>query len=472
MKNKTNIVTRFPPSPTGFLHIGNARTALFNWLYAKHTGGKFVVRIEDTDRERYKPEYVDAILRTIEWMGLDYDGEIVSQYEQRERHKEVAEQMVAKGQAYYCYCSPEELEAMREKAKADGAQTFYDRRWRDRDPADAPAGVKPVIRIKAPIGGETTVHDQVQGEVTVKNDQLDDFIILRSDGVPTYMLAVVVDDYDMGITHVIRGNDHLNNAFRQNVIYDAMGWDKPVYAHLPLIVGADGAKLSKRHGAVSVEDYREKGFLPEAVNNYLLKLGWGHGDDEIIPRDQAIALFDLDGVHRSAARFDETKFTHINSHYLKQADAERLISDIKPIYQEQLGITLTDQSKTWIKDGMDELKERAETLHDLVKEARFYAQEPPYILDEKSQATLSEGQAILAELAKEFELAEDFSAENVKNICQKIAETHAGGKLGKVGMPLRVALTGTTSSPTIFNVAAILGKDVALRRISAALQGD
>ncbi|HRC27586.1 MAG TPA: glutamate--tRNA ligase, partial [Alphaproteobacteria bacterium] len=317
------VVTRFPPSPTGFMHIGTARTALFNWLYARRYGGQFLFRVEDTDRERHSEEAVQAIFNGLRWLELDWDNEDVpSQFARRDRHAEIAHQLLAAGKAYRCYCTPDELEDMRTKAREEGRSAFYDRRWRDRPPEEAPAGVKPVVRIKAPLNGQSVVEDRVQGTVKVDNQTLDDFILLRSDGTPTYMLAVVVDDHDMGVTHVIRGDDHLNNTFRQNVIYDAMGWSTPVYAHLPLILGPDGAKLSKRHGAQSVEEYRDMGYLPEAMRNYLLRLGWGHGDDEIIPTDQAVAWFDLDGVGKSPSRFDFAKLENLNAHYMKEADDE------------------------------------------------------------------------------------------------------------------------------------------------------
>lgn len=466
------VVTRFPPSPTGFMHLGNARTAYFNWLYARHHGGKFLVRIEDTDRERYKPEYVDAIMNALEWLGLDHDNEITSQYENRERHKDIVQELLDKGAAYYCYCSAEELDEMRAKAKEEGRPTFYDHRWRDRDPSEAPEGIKPVVRIKAPLTGETTVHDEVQGDVTVKNEQLDDFIILRADGVPTYMLAVVVDDHDMGVTHVIRGDDHLNNVFRQNVIYDAMGWKQPVYAHLPLILGPDGAKLSKRHGAASVEEFRTMGYLADAMLNYLLRLGWSHGDDEIIGKEQAKEWFNLDHITKAAARFDYQRFESLNSHYLKEADTSFLINKIEPILKKEYKLDLTEQTKDWIAQGIDELKERSKTVHELAKESIFYIKKPPYDLDEKSQNIISEGKDILLHLTQKLQELNDFSSQAVKDTCMEVANDHAGGKLGKVGMPLRVALTGTTSSPTIFNVAEILGKDEVLGRLSFVTQDE
>ncbi|MCB9963498.1 MAG: glutamate--tRNA ligase [Rhodospirillales bacterium] len=467
-----SIVTRFPPSPTGFMHIGNARTAYFNWLYARRYGGKFVVRIEDTDRARYQPEYVEAITNALDWMGLDHDGEIVSQFSRQPRHAEVAQALLDKGQAYYCYCSPEELEAMRVTSKAEGRATFYDRRWRDRDPSEAPAGVKPVVRIKAPLTGVMSVHDEVQGDVSVAAEQIDDFIILRSDGVPTYMLAVVVDDHDMGITHVIRGDDHLNNVFRQNVIYDAMGWAQPVYAHLPLILGPDGAKLSKRHGAASVEDFRGQGYLPEAMKNYLLKLGWSHGDDEIISNEQALEWFDLSGVNKSAGRFDYQKFESLNAHYLREAEPARLIDLMRPVYARDYDLVISEEAARHIAEGMDELKERAKTVQELAREALFYVRRPAGGLDEKAQKTLEEGTEILGHLLAAFVALATFDPDTVKDACMAVANDHAGGKLGKVGMPLRVALTGTMSSPTIFNVAAILGKDETCARIQTALTRD
>ncbi|MED5424017.1 MAG: glutamate--tRNA ligase, partial [Pseudomonadota bacterium] len=318
------VVTRIAPSPTGFMHIGTARTALFSWLYAKRHNGKFLLRIEDTDRARYSEEAVDALKDGLKWLGLHWDGDAASQFESRHRHAEVAQQLVDMGKAYYCYCSPEELEQMREDARASGAKVNYDRRWRERDASEAPEGVKPVVRIKAPLEGTTVIEDAVQGRVEKNNDELDDFILLRSDGTPTYMLSVVVDDNDSGVTHIIRGDDHLNNAFRQKVIIDAMGWDVPVYAHIPLILGPDGAKLSKRHGAQGVHEYEEMGYLPEAMRNYLLRLGWSHGDDEIISTEQAVEWFNLENIGKSAARFDFDKLASLNAHYIKQADNHRL----------------------------------------------------------------------------------------------------------------------------------------------------
>lgn len=463
-----SIVTRFPPSPTGFMHIGNARTALFNWLYARANGGKFVVRIEDTDRKRHSEEAVQAIIDGLEWLGLNHDGEILSQFSRMDHHADIAKQMIDSGNAYYCYCTPEELETMREDAKQSGAKTFYDRRWRDRSPDEAPQGVAPVVRIKAPLTGATTIKDKVQGEVTVSNDQLDDFIILRSDGTPTYMLSVVVDDHDMGVTHILRGDDHLNNTFRQKIIFDAMGWDVPEFAHLPLIHGADGAKFSKRHGAQSVQEYREMGFLPEALCNYLLRLGWSHGDDEIITRTQALEWFDLDHIGKAAAKFDFAKLESLNAHYINEADNSYLLKCAAPFYQSRHGITLSDLALSRITSGIDELKSRAKTLLQFVDESVFYARSLPFAYDEKAQSLIDESKDILSALHAKLATIEDFTSDSIQNACKDIAAEHAEGKLGKVAMPLRAAITGTTVSPSIFHACEILGKDETCARIQAA----
>ncbi len=460
-----SVITRIPPSPTGMMHIGTARTALYNWLFAQHHKGQMQFRIEDTDRARYAPEFVESIKDGLTWLGLTWDGPVLSQFERRDRHAEVAHEMLKNGTAYYCYCSPEELEAMREKAKAEGSLAFYDRRWRD-STATPPAGIKPVIRVKAPIGGASVVNDKVQGEVTVNNEQLDDFIILRSDGTPTYMLAVVVDDHDMGVTHVIRGDDHLNNTFRQNIIYDAMGWQVPVYAHLPLILGPDGAKLSKRHGATGVAEYANMGYLPEAMRNYLLRLGWSHGDDEIIPTDQAIEWFDLDHVHRSPARFDFAKLENVNAHYMKEADNKRLVDLVVP-FIEKKGIKVDDLGRQRMLAGMDELKNRAKTLLQMADEGAFYCKSVPLDFDEKAKANLDP--AVLKILAEKFNQLENFTPESIESACKEVANDTQGGKLGKVAMPLRAALTGTTVSPSVFHAAVILGKDETLARLNHIL---
>lgn len=462
------VVTRFAPSPTGFLHIGGARTALFNWLFARHHGGRYLLRIEDTDRKRSTPEAVEAILDGLSWLGLDGDEAPVFQLQRIERHTEVAQALLAAGEAYHCYCSPEELTEMREKARAEGRQPRYDGTWRDRDPADAPAGVAPVVRIKAPQSGATTIVDAVQGEVTVPNEQLDDMIILRADGTPTYMHSVVVDDHDMGITHIIRGDDHLNNAFRQAVIYRAMGWEVPVFAHIPLIHGQDGAKLSKRHGALGADAYRDMGYLPEAINNYLLRLGWAHGDEEIIPRDKAIALFDLEGIGRSASRFDLAKLENLNGHYIREADNDRLTDLVlERLAAAPDGLTLDEVAKDRIRAGMDGLKARARTLIELADNARFYAARLPLTIDDKAAKLLDDdGRAALAGVADGLRELTSFSEADVEAAVRAVAEAQ-DLKLGKVAQPLRAALTGSTTSPGIFEVLAVLGKDEALRRILA-----
>jgi glutamyl-tRNA synthetase len=465
-----HIVTRFPPSPTGLMHIGNARTALFNWLFARANGGKFVVRIEDTDRKRHSEEAVAAILSGLKWLELDHDGEIVSQFANQARHVEVAGQLIAEGKAYKCYCSPEELEEMRAKAKAEGKATFYDRRWRDKSDADAPEGVKYVVRVKAPLDGETTISDVVQGDVTIKHEQLDDFVILRSDGSPTYMLSVVVDDHDMGVTHIMRGDDHLNNAFRQHVIFEAMGWDVPVFGHMPLIHGPDGGKFSKRHGATSVEEYRDMGYLPEAMRNYLMRLGWSHGDDEVISTAQALEWFGTDGLGKSASKFDFAKLESLNAHYINNADPQRLLDLCAPFYKERHGIELNDTAKARIIAGADELKSRAKTLLQFTDESAFYAKTLPFTFDEKAAKLLDDdGKAILQHLHDALSALSFFTGEDVQNACKEVAQAHKDGKLGKVAMPLRAALTGTTVSPSIFHAAEILGQNETCARILAAI---
>jgi len=460
-----SIVTRFAPSPTGFLHIGGARTALFNWLYARHHGGVFRLRIEDTDRQRSTKEAIDAIIDGMKWLGFEWDGEIVYQFSRASRHAEVARELLAAGKAYHCYCSPEELDQMREAARAAGKPVRYDGRWRDRDPKDAPAGVKPVIRIKAPQSGETIVQDKVQGEVKVANDQLDDMILLRSDGTPTYMHAVVVDDHDMGVTQVIRGDDHLTNTFRQLQIYQAAGWAPPSFAHIPLIHGADGAKLSKRHGALGVEAYRDMGYLPEALRNYLLRLGWGHGDDEIIPTEQAIAWFDLDGVGRAPSRFDFAKLDNLNGHYLRQSDDARLAGEVA----KRLGAAGDAAVLERVRAGMAGLKARAKTLKELAENAKFYAASRPLALDDKARAQMNaDARAILAAARTELSSTASWSAADLEALARTLAATK-GIKLGQVAQPLRAALSGATTSPPIFEVMQVLGKDETLGRIDDAL---
>ncbi len=458
--------TRFAPSPTGLLHIGGARTALFNFLFARHHGGDFLLRIEDTDRERSTDGATQVILQGLAWLGLEPDEPPILQSTRAARHAEVAHAMLEQGRAYRCWTTPDELRDMRERAAAEGRPPRYDGRWRDRDPAEAPAGIPPVIRLRAPREGETVVDDLVQGTVRVTNAELDDMIILRSDGTPTYLHAVVVDDHDMAITHVIRGDDHLTNTFRQVQIYEAMGWERPRFAHIPLIHGADGAKLSKRHGAVSVLEFDTQGFLPEALCNYLLRLGWGHGDAEILGRDEAIRLFDLDGVGRAASRMDYAKLTHLNGVWLRQADDDRLTAEVlKRLAGKEL--VLDETAATRIKALMPGLKERAKTLVELAASAEFLARSVPLPFEPKAQALLTgDARAMLRELADILQGTE-FSPAAIDAALRAYAEAH-GKKLGQVAQPLRAALTGSTTSPGIDAVLAALGRDEALARLRAA----
>jgi glutamyl-tRNA synthetase len=459
--------TRFAPSPTGLLHIGGARTALFNWLFARHHGGRFLLRVEDTDRERSTPEATQVILDGLAWLGLDPDEPPVFQSARQARHVEVAMQMLAAGQAYRCWCSPEELRAMREQAIAEGRPPRYDGRWRDRDPAEAPAGVAPAIRLRAPRDGETVVHDRVQGDVRVANSELDDMILLRSDLTPTYLHAVVVDDHDMAITHVIRGDDHLTNTFRQLQIYHAMGWQPPEFAHIPLIHGADGAKLSKRHGAVSVLEFRTQGFLPEALCNYLLRLGWAHGDAEIISREDAVRLFDLDGVGRAAARMDYAKLTHLNGVWLRAADDARLADDVLHRLAQRPALALGTIAMHRVRMLMPALKERAKTLAELADSAAFLAHPLPLPMEPKAAALLTpEAKLMLRDLAPVL-AATDFTAPTLDAALRAFAEAQ-GKKLGQVAQPLRAALTGSTTSPPIDATLAALGREEVLARIAAA----
>ncbi len=462
-----SFVVRFAPSPTGFLHIGGARTALFNWLFARHHGGKFLLRIEDTDRARSTPEAVAAIVEGLDWLGLSWDGEIVYQSARAARHAEVARQLLAAGRAYRCYCTPTELDAMRERARAEKRSVRYDGTWRDRDPSEAPPGVPPVIRLKAPQQGSTTIRDHVQGEVTVANTELDDLIILRADGTPTYNFSVVVDDHDMGITHVIRGDDHLNNAFRQKQIYDALGWEVPEFAHLPLIHGPDGAKLSKRHGALGVEAYRDLGYLPEGLRNYLLRLGWSHGDDEIIATEQAIEWFDIDAVGRAPARFDFAKLDNLNGHYIRVAGDDRLAALVAERLEKTLGHPLSETERGRLRRAMPELKLRPKTLVELTANARFLVAPRPIRPDEKAEKLLSsEARQLLAELLPGLDRAE-WRREALESEIRSFA-AQKGTKLGAVAQPLRAALTGSLASPGIFEVMQVLGRDETLGRVADA----
>lgn len=462
------VVTRFAPSPTGFLHIGGARTALFNWLYAKAHGGEMHLRIEDTDRARSTQEAIDAILEGMKWLGIDWDDDPVYQFSRADRHREVAQQLIAKGLAYPCYTSSEELAAMREKARTEGRSALYDGTWRDRDQSEAPEGVKPAIRFKSPEEGETIIKDQVQGDVTFKNKDLDDLVLLRSDGSPTYMLSVIVDDHDMGVTHIIRGDDHLTNAGRQSQIYAALGWDTPVFAHIPLIHGPDGAKLSKRHGALGVEAYRDMGYLPAAMRNYLVRLGWSHGDDEIISTDQMIEWFNLEAIGRSPARFDFDKLESVNAHYMREASDSDLIAQIKnilPTTDSDLADKIDDDGWAKFEEAMPLLKERAKNLVELIKSSDFLFADRPITPDNKAKKLLdNEGIENLTKVLPNLEAIEDWSAENIEAAIRKYSD-ESGQKLGKIAQPLRAALTGTTVSPGIFELIQVLGRDETIKRI-------
>ncbi len=462
-----SVRTRFAPSPTGQLHIGGARAALFNYLFSRHHGGQYLLRIEDTDRERSTDAFTQGILEGLAWLGLDSDEPPVFQSTRQARHVEVARQLLEAGHAYRCFTTAEELREMRERAMAEGRPPRYDGRWRDRDPAEAPPGVKPVIRLRAPQTGETVVEDLVQGPVRVANAELDDMIILRSDGVPTYLHAVVVDDHDMDITHVIRGDDHLTNTFRQVAIYQALGWELPRFAHLPLIHGPDGAKLSKRHGAVGLLEYREQGFLPEAVFNFLLRMGWGHGDKEVLDRNEAIHLFDLDGVGQSASRLDLTKLQYLNGIWLRRADDDRLTTEVLQRLRNVHGLDVDETAAARVRTLMPGLKERAKTLVDLTDSAAFLARAVPLPFEPKALAMLTPDSKALLQDVTQALIATDFTAPALDTALRAYAEA-SGRKLGQVAQPLRAALTGSTMSPGIDDTLAALGREEALARIAHA----
>lgn len=462
-------VTRFAPSPTGFLHIGGARTALFNWLYAKAKGGRMLLRIEDTDRQRSTPEAIDAIIDGLKWLGLDWDGDPVFQFARLDRHREIAEELLSKGLAYRCYASPEELEEMRSKAMAEGRPPRYDGRWRNCGPADAPTGIPPAIRLKAPQDGETVIHDQVQGRVVIPNKDLDDLVLLRSDGTPTYMLAVVVDDHDMDVTHVIRGVDHLTNAARQTHIYDALGWPVPVMAHVPLIHGPDGGKLSKRHGALGVEAYRAMGYLPAAMRNYLARLGWSHGDEEIFSTEDMIAWFDLPQIGKSPSRFDFTRLENLNGHYMRGTSDEALYDTFRAALPHLPGADalldkLDPTLEAKLRAALPGLKERAKSLVELLDSARYLYAERPLVLDDKAAQILdNNSRKVLSALLPALEAA-PWDPAALEFAVRTFSES-AGIKLGKVAQPLRAALTGRATSPGIFDVLTALGKEESLERI-------
>lgn len=460
-----SVVVRFAPSPTGFLHIGGARTALFNWLYARHAKGQFLLRIEDTDKARSTEAAKEAILDGLAWLGLDWDGDVIYQSARAARHAEVARGLLAQARAYRCVCTPAELALRRAAAKAAGRPTGYDRTCRDRDPKTIPADVPFAIRLKAPTEGDTSIDDLVQGTVRVSHDQLDDMVLLRADGTPVYMLSVVVDDHDMGITHVIRGDDHLTNAFRQTQLYRALDWGVPAFAHIPLIHGSDGAKLSKRHGALGVDAYRDLGYLPEALRNYLLRLGWAHGDDEIISTEQAIDWFDVKDVGRSPARFDFAKLDNLNGHYLRGADNGRLVELLRPFFLKQLGAVPNPAAEARLGRGMDGLKQRAKTLVELAGMAAVYVRARPLPIEPPAAALLdAPARARLARLAPRLEGLKDWTQGAIEAAVRSLAEAE-GAKLGQIAQPLRAALTGSTVSPGIFEVMEVLGNAEVLGRI-------
>jgi glutamyl-tRNA synthetase len=466
------VITRFAPSPTGFLHIGGARTALFNWLYAKRLGGKMLLRIEDTDRARSTEPAIAAILDGLAWLGLEWDGDVVYQFARAARHREVVEELLASGNAYRCYTSAQELDEMREAAKREGRPMRYDGRWRDRDPSEAPEGVAPVIRLKAPQEGETVVEDHVQGRVVWQNKDLDDLVLLRSDGNPTYMLAVVVDDHDMAVTHVIRGDDHLTNAARQTQIYKALGWNVPQWAHIPLIHGPDGAKLSKRHGALGIDAYRDMGYLPAALRNYLVRLGWSHGNQEIFSTEEMIAAFDLGAIGRSPARFDFAKLENLNGIYLREADNEALVEAVEtllPVLGEPrgLGPRFSPELRAKFIAAMDGLKERAKTLVELLDSAYFLYAKAPLSLDPKAAALLDDAaRRRLAEMCMRLADLAEWSPTDLEAAVRAYAE-ESGVKLGQIAQPLRAALTGRATSPGLFDVMAVLGRTECLARLEA-----
>lgn len=459
------VVTRFAPSPTGYLHIGGARTALFNWLYARHNNGKFLLRVEDTDRKRSTDEAVQAIFDGLTWLGLDHDDEIVMQSEGAEHHAAIAHQLLEAGKAYRCWCTPDELSEMRQVARAEGRARLYDRRWRDRDPSEAPVGMASVIRFKAPLEGETIIDDMVQGPVRTANEQLDDMILLRSDGTPTYMLSVVVDDHDMGVTDAIRGDDHLTNAARQTQLFLTLGWEPPRYAHIPLIHGADGAKLSKRHGALAVGAYAEIGILADAMCNYLLRLGWSHGDDETISRAQAIEWFDLASVGRSPARFDMDKLANLNGHYIRHTEDSDLMSQLQPQLSELLSGEPDPVGLKRLELLLPSLKQRAKDLVEMAESAKFLFRQRPLKLDNKAAKLInSDSQAIISKLIDELESLATWEIEALEAQIRSFSDNHSL-KMGKIAQPLRAMLTGSTISPGIFDVLFSLGQEETLARL-------
>jgi glutamyl-tRNA synthetase len=468
-KGQAPVVTRFAPSPTGYLHIGGARTALFNWLYARGRGGRFLLRIEDTDRARSTPEATEAILRGLRWLGLDWDGEAISQFDRANRHAEVAHEMLARGSAYKCFATQEDIETFRETERASGHSTLFRSPWRDADPTSHPDAPF-VIRVRAPRDGVTLVEDRVQGDVTFRNEDLDDLVMLRSDGTPTYMLAVVVDDHDMGVTHVIRGDDHLNNAARQMLIYRGMGWDVPVWAHIPLIHGEDGKKLSKRHGAVGLEEYQAMGYPASALRNYLARLGWSHGDDEIFTDAEAQAWFDLDGIGRAPARLDMKKLDFVSGRHIALADDAALAKDVFAFLVASGHPPLTEAKADALRRTMPFLKDRAKSFAEMVDKASFVINDRPVVPDEKAAMALdSVSRGILSELTPRLQTA-SWTREELEAVASATADEH-GLKFGKLAPALRAALAGRTVSPSVFDMMLVLGRDETISRLRDASQG-
>ncbi len=464
------VVTRFAPSPTGFLHIGGARTALFNWLYARGRGGKFLLRIEDTDRARSTPEATAAILQGLDWLGLDHDGEVISQFERADRHAEVALDLLARGKAYKCFATQDEIAAFRDAARAEGKSTLFRSPWRDADPATHPDAPY-VVRIKAPLDGTTVIRDEVQGDVSIRNDQLDDMILLRSDGTPVYMLAVVVDDHDMGVTHVIRGDDHLNNAARQMMIYEAMGWDVPVWAHIPLIHGPDGKKLSKRHGALGAQEYQVMGYPAAGMRNYLARLGWSHGDDEFFTDAQALEWFDLDGIGKSPARFDTKKLENLCGQHFAIAENAALLHELQGFLAASGEPMLPDEKIAGLDRALYCLKDRAKTFPDLLEKAAFILSDRPLEPDQKAQKNLdSVSRGILKELTPQLQNA-SWTRDGLEAVTNAFAEAREI-KFGKMAGPLRAALAGRAVTPSVFDMMLVLGRDETLARLEEAADYD
>ena len=460
------VITRFAPSPTGYLHIGGVRTALFNWLFAKNNNGLFKLRIEDTDIKRSTQEAKEAIINGLKWLDLNWDKEEIYQSKRIERHKEIGNELLKLGHAYKCYCSPEELAEMREKARKEKRAPRYNGKWREKDESDAPRDIKPVIRIKCPQTGSTNINDIVQGDISIKNNELDDFIIIRSDGTPTYMLSVVVDDYDMGVTHVIRGDDHFTNTFRQKHIYNALDWKLPKYAHIPLIHGMDGGKLSKRHGALGVDSYDDMGYLKETMLNYLLRLGWSHGDKEIISREEAIKLFNLDSIGKSSAKFDIERLTSLNAYYIENKKNEELVSAIKNYYAYKKNVTITNSNLKLILNGMNGLKTRARTINELAEMCSFYIEKAPITLDKKSRKVLNnENINTLKLYYKQLLKLEKWNKEEIEEDIKMYCQVN-NINLGKLAQPLRAAITGKSVSPGLYELMEVLGKNETLARIT------